>query len=153
MAATELQAIVRFRFHDGSVEAFKRLSAQCMDIVINEGSTDAPVRPIPPTYAASMAVMFLAVDEVTDLPLFREYQVGARPVLAEHPCELVAYDEEAQPLERVETTKRVIALRFPSREAFHAFYDSPEYQAVIGKRLESTSGFALLLDVADAETS
>ena len=24
MAATELQAIVRFRFHDGSVEAFKR---------------------------------------------------------------------------------------------------------------------------------
>ena len=33
MAATELQAIVRFRFHDGDVEAFKRLSAQCMEIV------------------------------------------------------------------------------------------------------------------------
>ena len=33
MAATELQAIVRFRFHDGQVEEFKRLSAECMEIV------------------------------------------------------------------------------------------------------------------------
>jgi len=33
MAATELQAIVRFRFHNGDVEEFKRLSAQCMEIV------------------------------------------------------------------------------------------------------------------------
>ena len=33
MASTELQAIVRFRFHEGTVEEFKRLSAQCMEIV------------------------------------------------------------------------------------------------------------------------
>jgi len=33
MATTELQAIVRFRFRDGDVEEFKRLSAQCMEIV------------------------------------------------------------------------------------------------------------------------
>lgn len=33
MVATELQVIVRFRFHDGGVEEFKRLSAQCMAIV------------------------------------------------------------------------------------------------------------------------
>jgi quinol monooxygenase YgiN len=33
MATTELQAIVRFRFHDGAVEQFKRLSEQCMAIV------------------------------------------------------------------------------------------------------------------------
>jgi quinol monooxygenase YgiN len=33
MATTELQAIVRFRFHDGDVEEFKRLSVQCMEIV------------------------------------------------------------------------------------------------------------------------
>jgi quinol monooxygenase YgiN len=33
MASTELQAIVRFRFHDGDVEEFKRLSARCMEIV------------------------------------------------------------------------------------------------------------------------
>jgi quinol monooxygenase YgiN len=33
MASTELQAIVRFRFHEGTVEEFKRLSAECMAIV------------------------------------------------------------------------------------------------------------------------
>lgn len=33
MAATELQAIVRFRFHEGAVDEFKRLSAECMEIV------------------------------------------------------------------------------------------------------------------------
>jgi len=33
MATTELQAIVRFQFRDGDVEEFKRLSAQCMEIV------------------------------------------------------------------------------------------------------------------------
>src|SRR6476619_1687563 len=33
MAASELQAIVRFRFQEGDVEEFKRLSAACMEIV------------------------------------------------------------------------------------------------------------------------
>ena len=33
MASTELQAIVRFRFHAGAVDEFKRLSDQCMEIV------------------------------------------------------------------------------------------------------------------------
>jgi quinol monooxygenase YgiN len=33
MSTTELQGIVRFRFHEGKVEEFKRLSAQCMEIV------------------------------------------------------------------------------------------------------------------------
>lgn len=33
MGSTELQAIVRFRFHEGAVEEFKRLSAECMEIV------------------------------------------------------------------------------------------------------------------------
>lgn len=30
---SELHGIVRFKFHEGNVEEFKRLSAQCMEIV------------------------------------------------------------------------------------------------------------------------
>jgi quinol monooxygenase YgiN len=30
---SEIQGIARFRFHDGKLEEFKRLSAQCMEIV------------------------------------------------------------------------------------------------------------------------
>ena len=33
MGTTELQAIVRFRFHEGAVDEFKRLSQECMEIV------------------------------------------------------------------------------------------------------------------------
>ena len=32
-ASRELQSIVRFRFHEGQLEEFKRLSAVCMEIV------------------------------------------------------------------------------------------------------------------------
>jgi quinol monooxygenase YgiN len=33
MATTELVGIVRFRFHPGAAEEFKRLAAECMEIV------------------------------------------------------------------------------------------------------------------------
>jgi quinol monooxygenase YgiN len=32
-AVTELQGIARFKFHEGKLEEFKRLSAKCMEIV------------------------------------------------------------------------------------------------------------------------
>ena len=94
-----------------------------------------------------MAVMFLAVGTITDLVRFREYQEGVGPLLGLHPHEVVAYDESARPLEGIDSTRRVVAIRFPTEEAFRVFYDSPEYQAVIGKRLSSTDGFAVLIDV------
>ena len=33
MSTTELQSVVRFRFHEGTLDEFKRLSAVCMEIV------------------------------------------------------------------------------------------------------------------------
>ena len=39
MTASELCAIVRFRFHDGAVEEFERLSAQCIEIVRTEDTS------------------------------------------------------------------------------------------------------------------
>ena len=33
---SELQGIVRFKFHEGKLEEFKRLSAQCMERVLTE---------------------------------------------------------------------------------------------------------------------
>jgi quinol monooxygenase YgiN len=35
---SELQGIARFKFHEGKVEEFKRLSAQCMEIVRTKDS-------------------------------------------------------------------------------------------------------------------
>jgi uncharacterized protein (DUF1330 family) len=99
-------------------------------------------------YHPAMAIIFLAVDSITDLPLLREYQQGVGPVISKYPHDLIAYDEAAQPHERIEDTRRVVVLRFESEETFRAFYDSPEYQAVIGKRLRATEGFAVLVNVS-----
>jgi uncharacterized protein (DUF1330 family) len=95
-----------------------------------------------------MALMFLLVDRITDDSLFQQYQADAGAVLDRYPHELVAYDEAARPVERIEDTRRVMAVRFDNEEAFHSFYHSPEYQAAIGKRLGATDGFALLVNVA-----
>jgi uncharacterized protein (DUF1330 family) len=95
-----------------------------------------------------MALMFLLVDRIIDESLFEEYQADAGTVLDRYPHELVAYDEAARPVERLEDTRRVVAVRFESEEAFHAFYHSPEYQAAIAKRFGATDGFALLVHVA-----
>jgi uncharacterized protein (DUF1330 family) len=94
-----------------------------------------------------MAVMFLAVDEITDLGLLREYQAAVGPLLAAHPHQVVAYDEAARPAERTDRPKRVVAIRFESEESFREFYDSDAYQAVIGKRLAGTEGFAVIVNV------
>jgi uncharacterized protein (DUF1330 family) len=93
-----------------------------------------------------MSVIFLAVDTLTNVDLFREYQAAVRPILAKTGYEMMAYDEAARPLEGTPGGHRVVMIRFPSEEAFREFYDSEEYQAIIGKRLDATDGFALLLN-------
>src|SRR4030081_3697790 len=59
MAATELQAIVRFRFHDGDVEEFKRVSAQCMEIVRTQDT-------VPPTFRNYLGACFANARRASD---------------------------------------------------------------------------------------
>jgi uncharacterized protein (DUF1330 family) len=37
-----------------------------------------------------------------------------------------------------------VILKFEDKAAAKAWYDSADYQAVLGKRLESTTGFAVI---------
>ena len=39
---------------------------------------------------------------------------------------------------------RTVILEFESEADFRTWYDSPEYQAIIGKRHAATTGFAIL---------
>jgi len=41
---------------------------------------------------------------------------------------------------------RFVLLEFSSRERFHAWYHSPEYQAILHLRLESVLGTFVLID-------
>ena len=64
-----------------------------------------------------MAAFFIAQYQVNDADLYATYSAGAGPTLAQYGGELVAAK---------------------------TWYQSEEYQAVVGKRLAATAGFSVI---------
>ena len=91
-----------------------------------------------------MAAYFIAQYVVNDADGYREYQAGAGPTIAAHGAELVAFDVAAESIEGDAPGPQTVVLKFESTEAAKAWYNSDEYQAVVGKRLAATSGFAVI---------
>ena len=91
-----------------------------------------------------MAAFFIAQYEVNNPALYAEYQPGAGPTIAASGAEIVAFDVAAESVEGTAPGKQTVIIKFESTEAAKAWYNSPEYQAVVGKRLEATSGFAVI---------
>ncbi len=91
-----------------------------------------------------MAAYFIAQYEVTDPELYREYQGAAGATIQAQGVELVVFDAAAEIVEGTAPGKQTVVLKFTDSDHFRRWYDSEEYQAVIGKRLAATSGFAVL---------
>ena len=91
-----------------------------------------------------MAAFFVAQYEVKNPDLYREYQGGAGPTIAQYGGELVAFDVAAETMEGAAPGPQTVIIKFESADAAKAWYNSDEYQAVVGKRLEATAGFAVL---------
>jgi uncharacterized protein (DUF1330 family) len=93
-----------------------------------------------------MSVYFIVNSTITDPALLDEYVAAAGATLAGLDMTLRVATTEAETIEGQPAGSRVVVLEFPDRDAFHAWYDSPAYQAIIGMRLSSTNGFAVLVD-------
>ena len=91
-----------------------------------------------------MAAFFVAQYVVKNPDLYREYQGGAGPTIAKFNGELVAFDVAAETVEGTPPGPQTVIIKFESTEAAKAWYNSEEYQAVVGKRLEATEGFAVI---------
>ena len=91
-----------------------------------------------------MAAYFIAQYAVNDPDLYREYQAGAGPTIQAHGGELIAFDVAAEGVEGTAPGPQTVILKFESTEAVKAWYNSAEYQAVVGKRLAASSGFAVI---------
>ena len=91
-----------------------------------------------------MAAYFIAQYVVKNPDLYREYQAGAGPTIQAAGAELVAFDVAAETVEGTPPGPQTVVIKFESTEAAKAWYNSPEYQAVVGKRLEATEGFAVI---------
>jgi len=91
-----------------------------------------------------MAAYFIAQYIVNDPKLYREYQAAAASTIQACGGEVVAFDVAAETIEGAPPGPQTVILKFESKEAAKAWYGSPGYQAVVGKRLAATSGFAVI---------
>jgi uncharacterized protein (DUF1330 family) len=91
-----------------------------------------------------MAAYFIAQYIVNDPKLYREYQAAAGPTILAAGGEIVAFDVAAETIEGIPPGPTTVIVKFESTEAAKAWYESPGYQAVVGKRLAATTGFAVI---------
>ena len=91
-----------------------------------------------------MAAYFVAQYVVKDPKLYREYQAAAAKTIAASGGEVVAFDVAAETMEGAPPGPQTVIVKFESREAAKAWYQSPEYQAALPKRLAATEGYAIL---------
>jgi len=91
-----------------------------------------------------MAAYFIAQYVVKDPKLYREYQAAAGTTVQASGGEVVVFDVAAETVEGTPPGPQTVILKFESTEAAKAWYGSPAYQAVVGKRLAATDGFAVI---------
>lgn len=91
-----------------------------------------------------MAAYFIAQYVVNDPKLYRDYQAAAAPTIQAAGGELVVFDVAAETIEGTPPGPHTVILKFESTEAAKAWYESAGYQAVVGKRLAATKGFAVI---------
>jgi uncharacterized protein (DUF1330 family) len=91
-----------------------------------------------------MPAYFIAQYVVNDAKLYREYQKAAAPTIQASGGKLVAFDVAAETIEGTPPGPQTVILEFETPEAARAWYRSPAYQAIVGKRLAATRGFAVL---------
>ena len=91
-----------------------------------------------------MAAYFIAQYVVKDPKLYREYQLAAGPTIQASGGEVVVFDVAAETIEGTPPGPQTVIVKFESTEAAKTWYGSPAYQAVIGKRLAATDGFAVI---------
>ncbi len=91
-----------------------------------------------------MAAYFIAQYVVNDPKLYREYQAAAGPSIQAAGGEVVAFDTAAETVEGTPPGPQTVIVKFESTEAAKVWYQSPAYQAVVGKRLAATTGFAVI---------
>jgi uncharacterized protein (DUF1330 family) len=87
-----------------------------------------------------MSVYVIAQGKIENRELLDQYGAKVGPTIKSHQGRIIAFDEEPEVVEGPLEHPRTVILEFPSITAFHAWYDSPEYQTILPLRLKSTPG-------------
>lgn len=82
---------------------------------------------------------------ITNPEAYRAYTAAVVPTIAAHEGEILVAGPGSEAVEG-DPEPVTVVLRFPSREAARAWYDSAEYQAIIHHRLDNTEGTMVFAD-------
>ena len=92
-----------------------------------------------------MAAYFIVSYRVTNPAEFESYTPAVIPILQAAGCEVVVADYASQAVEG-EPGNVTVVLKFASKEAGWAWYNSPEYQAIKHLRTDNSEGIAVMVD-------
>jgi len=83
--------------------------------------------------------------DITDPAAYKDYPAAAFPSIKAHKAEVVVADYDSTPTEG-SPGKVTVVLRFESKDAATAWYDSEEYATPKQMRLGASRGTAVLCD-------
>ena len=93
-----------------------------------------------------MSAYFISFrDTMKDAARYAAYAQKAGASMAGREAKVIVANGAVTPLEGA-PPDGVVIIEFPSVEAAKAWYESPEYQAVVGERLAVTEGRAVIVE-------
>ena len=92
-----------------------------------------------------MAGYFIANYAITNQAGYKEYLAAVGPTLTAHGAETIVVDRGSELLEG-SAGQVSIVLRFATKAAATAWYESPEYQAIKHLRTDNTEGIAVIAE-------
>ena len=93
-----------------------------------------------------MPVYGIAQIRIDDPVEYQRYIDGFTEIFERYDGKMLAVDDRADVLEGDWPFTRMVIVCFESKDAFHAWYDSAEYQALMQHRLAASQGTIVLLD-------
>ena len=92
-----------------------------------------------------MAGYLIANYNITNPEGYQAYIAAVGPTILAHQGEILVAGEGSEAVEG-EPGAVTVVLKFPSKEALRAWYDSPEYQEIIHLRTDNTEGALVFAD-------
>ena len=87
-----------------------------------------------------MSVYVVAQGKVENREQLDRYVEKAIPTISAHGGRIVAFDEQPAVIEGSVEFPRTVIVEFETHEAFRAWYDSADYQAILPARLDAMPG-------------
>jgi uncharacterized protein (DUF1330 family) len=93
-----------------------------------------------------MPVYIINNMTIHDRAEYETYVSAFMGVFRQFEGQVLAAQNAPTPMEGEWPFDRTVILRFPDREQFRRWYESPEYQAIVGHRFTGTTSNVVILD-------